>query len=111
LFRWPKGKQSVPVSAGQVRPLPATNADIICFRVDDLDRRIAELAKHAPGRTSFEMIGGPHWVVKSACGCSFDDQMGLIDRKYDAFGLIVGGRANHSISLLPPQHLAGSQKP
>ena len=57
LFRWPKGKQSeLPVSAGQVRPLPATNAGrIICFRVDDdLDRRIArELRLKSCSRSDF----------------------------------------------------------
>ena len=57
LFRWPKGKQSeLPVSASQVRPLPATNAGrIICFRVDDdLDRRIArELRLKSCSRSDF----------------------------------------------------------
>ena len=57
LFRRPKGKQSeLPVSAGQVQPLPATNAGrIICFRVDDdLDRRIArELRLKSCSRSDF----------------------------------------------------------
>ena len=56
LFRW-KGKQSnLPVSAGQVRRLPATNAGrIICFRVDDdLDRRIGrELRLKGCSRSEF----------------------------------------------------------
>ena len=57
LFRLPKGKQSeLPVSAGQVRSLPATNTGrIICFRVDDeLDRRIArELRLKSCSRSDF----------------------------------------------------------
>ena len=57
LFRLPKGKRSEsPVSTGQVRSLPATNAGrIICFRVDDdLDRRIArELRLKSCSRSDF----------------------------------------------------------
>ena len=57
LFRWPKGKQSdSSVSAGEVRPVPATNAGrVICFRVDyDLDRRMArELRLKSCSRSDF----------------------------------------------------------